>query len=47
MASKKIKLARRMMTPEDIRNHVSPFLTDAWKKRAFSRYQRELAKRKK
>ena len=47
MASKKIKKARSMMTQEEIKNHVSPFLSEAWKIRAFSRHQRELAKRKK
>ena len=43
---KKLKLARRKMTPEEIKSHVSPFESKWWTDRAEHKERKLLARTK-
>lgn len=43
----KLKMARKMMTREEVRNNVSPFLSSAWFVRKFGIINKIIKKNKK
>jgi hypothetical protein len=43
---KKLKMARKMMTREEIKNNVSPFLSNAWFVRKFGIVNKIIKKNK-
>lgn len=44
---KKLKMARKMMSKDEIKRHVSPFQSDAWEERALRRKQKQLNQKNK